>query len=229
MRTDALANTDERSEELRYVTTHFKDLQGLRLAPIWTAFLTLSSAGPSLHRLPPWQRLTAALAIFLPGLALSVWSHRWYTRRYGFVKRPEPVISSGFNSILHPEPQSRGTRDRSGVLFRCFLVVMLIVPHLFQRFDGHSGSETFPLLLMIFVLPRCLYATNSTALIRVRRILSIAASVVICAMYVTFLLIRSGKWSDLAGVYALLLLLDLYDHWLFTRLLNGGSAGHSYE
>ncbi len=229
MRTAILLNTDERSEQLRYVTTHFKDLQGLRLAGMWAALLILSGTGPSLHRLPPGRRVIVALAILLPGLSWLIWSNRWYTRRYGFVKKPEPAISSGFTSILHPGPQPRGDRDHSGVLFRYFLAAMVIVPQFFQRFDGQSASQTFPLLLMIFVLPRCLYATNGNALIGVRRILSIAASVIACAMYLSFLLIRSGKWFDLAGVYAVLLLLDLYDHWLLTRLLSGVPAEQSHE
>jgi len=42
------AATDDASnqgQKLRYVTAHFRDLQGLRMAPYWGALLVLTSLG----------------------------------------------------------------------------------------------------------------------------------------------------------------------------------------
>ncbi len=229
MRTDILANTDERSEELRYVTTHFKDLQGLRIAGMWAAFLILSTTEPSIHRLPLWQRAAAGLAFVLFGFAWLVWSNRWYKQRYGLVQNPEPAVSSGIISIFHPEPQPQRARNHNGfpALYLLF-VGMYIVPGLFARFDSRSGSIFGIQAVIFFVLPRCLYRTSGLVLVRLRRALCMSGAVVICGIYGSYLFTDIGAGAYLAIVCAVLLLLDLYDHWLFTRLLHGGPE-HSYE
>lgn len=229
MRTDLLTNSDERSEELRYVTSHFKDLQGLRLAPVWAAFLVLSGAGPSLRHLLLWQRAAAGLAIILPSLAWLIWSNRWYEHRYGRVTIPERTISSGFISILHPGAKPGELQNHSAVFVTYIFMALSLAPHLFHRFDGRFGSQIGMLSLILFVVPRCIYATTDNSQVRLRQALSIAGAGVICAVYGSYLIAQIGEWSYLAFTCATLLLLDLYDHWLLTRLLSGGRAEHSYE
>ena len=45
MNTDALLAASHGGDELRYVTEHFRDLQGLRLAPVWV--LLMGNRGPA--------------------------------------------------------------------------------------------------------------------------------------------------------------------------------------
>lgn len=61
-------------------------------------------------------------------------------------------------------------------------------------------------------------------MIRLRRFFSVAGAIAICAMYVGCLFTKVGVWPCLATLCATLLLLDLYDHWLLTRLLSGGAV-----
>ena len=226
---EALADSDRRSVELRYLTTHFKDLQGLRLAPFWTAVLILSCAALAIHRILLWERATAAIAIVLVGLATLVWSNGWYDHHYGRVIRSKPMIASGFISILHPEARPGELQNHSAGFVTYILMALFISPQLFHRFDGRFGSHFGMLCVIIFVVPRCLYSTTDNTLIRLRRVLSIAGATCVSAMYLCYLFALLGIWSYLAGVCAILLVLDLYDHWLFTRLLSGGPAERSYE
>ncbi len=232
MQTDAMLGMSLRGEELRYVTAHFRDLQGLRTAPLWAELLIL--AGMASSDVLSRQHLVAtALAIILLNFAWLFWSRRFYERRFGVVTAPERPVPSGLISIMHPEvPPSPGVRDygnRSGhqaVIF--FLYALYLVPEIFRRFDHRSGQ--FGLLAVaFFLLPRCFFPAPANGLIRLRRTLSFAGSMIILAVYLSYLFAQVGKWPYLAALFATLLLLDIYDHWLLTRLLRSGSAEASYE
>jgi hypothetical protein len=226
VQTDVLINTSRRGNELRYVTTHFRDLQGLRLVPLWVVLLALCALATS-NSLPSWQLATAAFTSVVLSFGWLVWSKRWYERRFGVVTSPEQRIPSGIISILHPEPKPR-SGNYSGVQAILFLLnALYIVPGLFLRSERHF--EQFGLIALAFVvLPRCRLPASDSAWIRLRQVLSIAASILIFAIYLSYVFGRLGKLSYVPAICAILLSLDLYDHWLFTRLLSGSSAD-SYE
>ena len=43
MQTATLSDASSQGQELRYLTAHFRDLQGFRMAPFWGALLVLTS------------------------------------------------------------------------------------------------------------------------------------------------------------------------------------------
>jgi hypothetical protein len=45
MQTAALHDVSSQGQELRYLTAHFRDLQGLRMAPFWLELLVLTKPG----------------------------------------------------------------------------------------------------------------------------------------------------------------------------------------
>src|SRR5580698_8360081 len=102
MQTSTLSEASSNGQELHYLTAHFRDLQGLRMAPFWGALLVLTS----LARTGSFLRGHLAWAAFVLIVAHFGSAHligRWYERRYGVVKEPEIPVSSGMISIMHPE------------------------------------------------------------------------------------------------------------------------------
>lgn len=88
MNSDALLAASRGEDELRYVTEHFRDLQGLRLAPVWVLLMGIGSLRAT-TRLSLWHVLE--IAILLAVLFVVVWlpwSKAWYNRRYGTVEKP---------------------------------------------------------------------------------------------------------------------------------------------
>lgn len=212
MQTEVILATSQRGEELRYVTEHFRDLQGLRSAPFWATALTLCAA----ERMP-WRLPVVDITLLFLSLGWMFWSGRWYRRRYGVVKKSKLPVPSEIISILHPETRPHSARN-------WYLVYFLLLALLFHRlFSGHE--DQFGLLaIAVFLLPRCFHPAPANGLIRLRRFFSIAGSIVISAMYFDYLFTRQGMWPYQATMFSILLMLDLYDHWLFTRLLSGGAA-----
>ena len=86
-------------DKLRYVTGHFKDLQGLRMVPLWGALVLLSTLEYT-HAVSRQE----GLELFLGMLALAgVWltyAGRWYRRHYGLVTPREERVPSQVLSIL---------------------------------------------------------------------------------------------------------------------------------
>src|ERR1700743_2844401 len=102
MQTATLSDASSQGQELRYLTAHFRDLQGLRMVPFWGALLVLVS----LAKTSLFSRGHLAWAAAVLTAAQFGWLHlggRWYERRYGVVKEPEPAVPSGLISIMHPE------------------------------------------------------------------------------------------------------------------------------
>jgi hypothetical protein len=222
MRTEALVALSRRGEELRYVTEHFRDLQGLRSAPFWAGLLALSYVAMT-HPLSRWHYAMLALAIVFVSFGWLIWSARWYRSRYGAVTNPEPRVPSGIISIMHPEPPPQRAMGSGYAAVNFVLLFLWIVPMLFERF--HRRENQFGLLILtLIVLPRCFHAVPASGPIRMRRALAIIGTVAVLVTDLNFLFARVGKWTNLAVVCATLLLLDLYDHWLLTRLLRGGSV-----
>src|ERR1019366_3215136 len=83
MNTDALLVASHVGDQLRYVTEHLRDLQGLRLAPVWVLLMGIGVLRAS-TRLS--ARHVVEIAILLLVLFVIVWlpwSNAWYNRRYG--------------------------------------------------------------------------------------------------------------------------------------------------
>ena len=222
MQTEALIDSSHHGQELRYVTAHLRDLQGLRMAPYWTALLVLSSMEWS-GAFRRWQLGFAALAFTVAQFGWLYWSGRWYEQRYGVVKNPELPVRSRLISIMNPEkrpPRTPNYGQRYGQAAVLFLTwAVAIMPDTF-----HRTGELWRLVLILMafqVVPRCFYPVTNNWSIRLRRILACAALLTITGIYFSYRFARMGFWIFLALQFAILLLLDLYDHWLLNRLLSG--------
>jgi hypothetical protein len=150
----------------------------------------------------------------------------WYSRRFGIVE-PEGAVPSGLISIMNPEVRTRAVNYNQLQTAMFMFYVIDMAPQLFRRVDYQSGL--FCLFAITFaVLPRLVYSSSSVGLIRLRRFASIAAAATICLTYLSYLYGLEGRWQLLEVLFVTLLLLDLYDHWLLTRLLSGSASGASH-
>jgi hypothetical protein len=226
MQAEVLLDTSERSKELRYVTLHFQSLQGLRSAPCWLSFLFLAGIAESRvlsSRTMAWVGFGIATLNFGGYFAIG----NWYSRRFGIVKKPEAAVPSGLISIMNPEVRTRAVSYNQSQTVIFMFYVLDMTPQLFRRVDHQSGL--FCLFAITFaVLPRLMYSSSSLGLVRLRRVASIAAAATIGLTYLSYRCGPAGRWQLLEVLFATLLLLDLYDHWLLTRLLSGPTSGASH-
>jgi hypothetical protein len=236
MQTTALSDAPSQGQELRYLTAHFRDLQGLRMAPLWLALLVLTS----LAKTGSYSKVHLAWAAAILIAAQFGWLHlggRLYERRYGVVKEPDPAgprVRSGLISILHPEPPPQRTGNpRYGYVSGYFAVLFLIwalsfVPDMFL--GHHTRPGEFAALLAVYqVAPRCFYPVTDNWSILLRRILAAAALIAMVGIYLEYHFARIDLLTWMALLFSFLLLLDLYDHWLFNHLLNGDFTERSHE
>jgi hypothetical protein len=222
MQTNTLLATSQRAEELRYITEHFRDLQGLRSAPFWAGLLVLSgvAAGYALTR---WHYATVATAILLFEIGWLFGITGWYRRQYGVVAIAERRAPSGILSIFKAEVPPRTTAIYGHTLLKCVLLGLYFGPMLFRQFDGRGGQ--FGLLIVVFILlPRCFFSAPAQGLVRFRLVFSVAGSIAICALYVGFLFGYTSKWQYIGAICTIMLSLDLFDHWLLAQMLGGRSA-----
>jgi len=87
----------------------------------------------------------------------------------------------------------------------------------------HKTGESWRLVMFLMafqVVPRCYYPVTSNWSIRLRRVLACAALLTTTGIYFSYRFARIGFWIFLASQFAILLLLDLYDHWLLNHLLS---------
>jgi hypothetical protein len=226
MRTKVLSDTSERSEELRYVTVHFQNLQGLRSAPCWLSFCILAgvaASGVLSSHTMAWVALGIAVLNFCGYFAIG----NWYSRRFGVVKKTEAAVPSGLISIMNPAVRTRASSYDQTQTVIFMLWVASMVPQLFRRVDHQSGL--FCLIAITFaIVPRLVFSSSSIGLVRLRRAASIAAAASIGLMYLSYLYGQIGRWQLLEVLFVALLLLDLYDHWLLARLLTGSASGESH-
>ena len=211
MQTAALPDASPREEELRYVTGHFRALQGLRLAPFWAAMLLLVIVASSFH-VSPWHLVEtmiigviALTAIWLP------WSHAWYRRHYGTIVKPTP------------QPAAPG--------FAFTMVVFMIVfvgRSVFSSLDQYRGAFNLWIALL-FTLRPCFDVGPPSIFIRLRRALYIAGSAAIFFIPGSVPFLHPSKWFVLSTISATFLLLSLYDHWLLHHFLHPGTLEISYD
>jgi hypothetical protein len=207
----ALPDASRPGGELRYITEHFRTLQGLRLAPFWAASLLIAIVIP-LFQLSRWHAteiwiivLVAFAAIWLP------WSHAWYRRNYGTIVKPTP----------QPAP--------SGLTIAIVIFAALLIGSaLFQSLDLHRGALNLWIVLL-FTLPPCFYLGPPSIFIRLRRALYSAGSAALFFIPCSVLFLHPSRWFVISAVSGTLLLLSLYDHWLLHHFLHPGASEISHD
>jgi hypothetical protein len=220
-------------QELRYVTAHFRDLQGLRMAPFWGALLVLTSLAKT-GSFSRGHLFWAAVVLIAAQFGWLHLSGRWYERRYGVVKEPEPPVPSGLISIMHLEARpQRAANRRYGYLSGINAVLFLgwaltIVPDIFR---GHNVRPGYLAMLVTAyqVFPRCIYPVTNNWSVFLRRILAATALIAMVGIYLEYRFARMDLWTWMALLLSLLLLLDLYDHWLLNHLLGSDFTEGSHE
>jgi hypothetical protein len=236
MQTAALNDVSSQGQELRYLTAHFRDLQGLRMAPFGLALLVLTS----LAKTGSFSRVHLFWAAVVLIAAQFGWLHlsgRWYERRYGVVKELEPLVPSGLISIMHPEarpqraanPLARRYGYLSGINAVLFLLwALTIVPDIFR---GHNVRPGYLVMLVTAyqVFPRCIYPVTNNWSVLLRRILAATAMIAMIGIYLEYRFTRIDLWTWMDLLLSLLLLLDLYDHWLLNHLLDSDFTEVSHE
>jgi len=197
--------------ELRYITAHFRALQGLRLAPLWAAFLLIAFVAPlfQLSRGHAGEVLIivviAFAAIWLP------WSHGWYRRNYG--------------TIVNPTPQPAPLGLRIAMLI---FAALFIGSALFQSLDRHRGALNFSIFLL-FTLPPCFYPEPPSIFIRLRRALYTAGTAALFFILCSVFFLHPSRWFVISASSGTLLLLSLYDHWLLHHFLHPDAPEISHD
>jgi hypothetical protein len=211
----------QRDDELRYVTQHFKDLQGLRMVPFWAAFILLSALEYA-HAVSRRQGPGLFLGVLALAGAWLAYAGRWYRRHYGLVTRREERMPSQVLSILQTDRRPPVAAEWwFGV---CALVSALYLVDRFQpRSDGRfSGLGLVG--LTIFLLHKACFAGGASRPVRGRQMLAMGGIAMICVLSYGFFLGHLDPWLYTGGTATVLLLASLYDHWLLTRLLSGRFA-----
>lgn len=237
MDANTLIDDSSSGQELRYVTVHFRDMQGLRMAPYWAALLVLAEfAKRSIFK--GWLTW-AAIGLTTLQFGWLYVSGRWYERRYGVVEQPEPPVPSQVISILHPETRPTRANRNWGALSGQSAVLSLIwgfglLPGIFSAY--HHGGRNFALgyfaaLTAVYqVFPRCLYPLTKDWSVVLRRELAVIAMIVtITSICIEYQFAQTSTWNWMIALFSMLLSLDLYDHWLFNHLLSRGPAEGTHE
>jgi hypothetical protein len=197
--------------ELRYITAHFRALQGLRLAPFWAASLLVAIVAPLFH-LSRWHAAEILIAAVIALAAICLpWSHGWYRRNYG--------------TIMNPTPQPAPLGLRIAMLI---FAALFIGSALFQSLDRHRGALNLWIVLL-FMLPPCFYPGPPSIFIRLRRALYTAGSAALFFIPCSVFFLHPSRWFVISAVSGTLLLLSLYDHWLLHHFLHPGALEISHD
>jgi hypothetical protein len=212
----------QRDDDLSYVTKHFADMRGLRMAPFWAAFVILSSLEYAhlVSRRQGQELLVGMLALAGAWLA---YAGRWYRRRYGLVMPREERVPSQVLSILETDRRPNGAARwwwfGVGTLVCALYLVDLFHPWFAEWFNGIGMVG-----VTIFLLPKACFTGGASWPVRGRQLLARGGIVVIVVLHVDYLLGYLDRWQDLGAAGMVLLLASLYDHWLLTRLLSWRSV-----
>ena len=236
MQTAAINDVSSQGQELRYLTAHFRDLQGLRMAPFWLALLVLTCLAKT-GSFSGGHLAWSAVVLIAAQFGWLYLGGRWYGGRYGVVKEPEPPVPSRLISIMRPEaspkraanPLARRYGYLSGVNAVLFLLwAFSIVPDIFL--GHHPGYWQLVMFATVFqLLPRCLYPITNNWSVLLRRIFAVTVTIAIIGIYLEFRFERMDLWNWMASLLGFLLLLDLYDHWLLNHLISGEFTERSHE
>ncbi len=196
-----LEGMSTREQEMRYVTQHFKDLQGLKASPIVAGlllFLHLAPRGPK-H----WElNLLIAGGLLLFAILWSRKVSRWYRERYGLV----------VTATKNPPEMLPGYLGAAWLIYAITICCIISLRVSFIPINVLYITKTF-------FLPNCFFAAPTGFAIQLRRMLYVAGVIAVLGLvlYLTFTHVQS-----FIAVYTSLwafLLLSLLDHWLLTYLL----------
>jgi hypothetical protein len=228
--TDAMVAMGRRGEELKYVTEHFRDLQGLYFAWLWGGMLVLlmlSSSGRISRR--HLLIVTASfLALFL--LVGIPCIRAWY-RRYGVVERRDPEIQSTWPlSILNEKPAPRPRAQGSAALLILASWFLTEGMALFRSTDGYLGVLNLWFALVL-TIPRCFFYPTPNGFIQLRRATYIVGSAVIFFIIFSYPYVPAVRHLGMRVpeiICGTLVALSLYDHWLLRHLLSARTEA-AYE
>ena len=85
------------------------------------------------------------------------------------------------------------------------------------------------LLAAYLIVPRCFYPVTNNWSVFLRRILAATALIAMVGTYLEYRFARMDLLTWMAALLSILLLLDLYDHWLLNHLLSGDFTEGSHE
>ncbi len=209
---EKLEGAEGRDAELRYVTEHFRDLQGLQGAPVLIggclAFAFVRNGGRHVSLV-----LLGGLCLLLITWGWARWLRRWYKAEYGDITKPklssEQVPGAGLLTIA---------------LLLLYAVLWIAPKHT-------NTACVFLLYGQGFVLQICTAAAPRHRWILLRRLLyriELAATTVLVIVVYLFGLY---EYPALFALCASPLILVFYDHWLLGYLLKPRIPGveASYE
>ena len=202
-----MVENGRRSEDLRYVTQHFTDLQGLRLVPVW-ALMALTP----LVKTACLSELKTIVVMVVPFVILAAsffGMRRWYRWRYGLVMRPAAPVSTG-------SPWQK----------RALLVVIGFAVAAWSLHPFDLVEKTYvELLAWIWLSPRCFEPVPGSGVLVMRRVLYTVALLLVTTMSFWDWFGHSSKGVALQGLTISMLILGIYDHWLLDTVLRGSSHG----
>jgi hypothetical protein len=218
----------QRGDELRYVTQHFTDLQGLRMAPFFAAFVVLSALEQT-HAVSRQQAVWVLAGMLALAVVWFACAGRWYRERYGLVtpqgNRASLPTSPQVLSILDTKPvERRPAGSAAGWLLFCAGMAGLFLVPLFQHHPDGRVNNSGLMALIVFLLPKALYAGGGSLLTQGRKLLAAGGMATIVVLHMCYLLGRIDSWQYAEGTAGILLLSSLYDHWLLNHLLGGRLA-----
>jgi hypothetical protein len=241
--TQKLLAADQRGEELRYLTEHYRDLQGLRYAPGCAALLLFCAAGAALH-LGRWTALVGLALVGVAAVLWGKWCGGWYERHYGVVAEVDANMMAPFQDFGHrpltllslyspradvrygPAPWKWWALAASVLLF---LTPVAWIPSMPSASLPWQIELNFTLYASVFLLlPVCLFQVPQSRFIWLRRALYTAAVLVLAAenawatanLQAFSMPMSPTRWLGLAWIAAVMLCVTAYDHWLFHHLLS---------
>ncbi len=198
---EKLEGAEGRDAELRYVTEHFRDLQGLQGAPALIggslALMFVRDRGRHISLV-----LLGGLCLLLLTFGWAAWLRRWYRARYGAITKPKAASEEVAGA---------------GLLTWAFFVLsaaLCIAPKRVSTANGLLFLEA-----QLFLLPICFAAAPSNQCVLLRRLLYRVAAIATTAL--TTAAVFSSLTEKVAWLTfcASLLCLGIYDHWLLSFLM----------
>jgi hypothetical protein len=190
-----------REQDLRYLTQHFQDLQGLKTLPIFAAFGLLLCFLPGR---PTAEILWVFFGALVLGVFLMARTQRWYETRFGLVRdtRTKPEMREGF--------------------LPSYLILFLLMIFLASRPGKHPDGAIFLVVVNMLLLPKCFFRTPKNGWVQLRRWLYVASTAGLVSLITFIALLHVSHRSlqlILAAYCAVFVLLGLYDHWLLGYLV----------
>ena len=206
MQGSVMLEASRRSEELRYVTQHFKDLQGLRIAPFWACLALMAWFG--MHRLAALVTVYAVVCCLGLQIVFVIAMGRWYRGRYGLIVSPAP--SDALDNWWY------------GPLAFA-LLGFLVAAFAFRPF--HPGLLAMGSFILVALVPRCAEPVPKIGMLVMRRVLYSTALPLVGTMVLWTVFGRPEVRTANRSVSIPLLIVSLYDHWLLDTVLRGASRG----